>query len=107
MVRLTIWDKETAYFRELQCISNRKNQVVIITSISPRLYEGNILNIRIMSNLLLRNISLLQRNYYSPQHQEHASASILTTTLTSYIASKRRINFYPPHECMTTHRLEK
>ncbi|CAN7074011.1 unnamed protein product, partial [Brassica oleracea var. botrytis] len=54
-----------AYFRELQCISNRKNQVVIITSISPR------------------NISLLQRNYYSPQHQEHASASILTTTLTS------------------------
>lgn len=59
-----------------------------------------------MSNLLLRNISLLKGNYYSPQHQEHVSDSTLTTTLISYNDSKRRINFYPPNECMATHRLK-
>ncbi|KAH0884987.1 hypothetical protein HID58_061083, partial [Brassica napus] len=42
MVRLTIWDKEATYFRELHHISSRKYQVVIITSISPRLYEGKL-----------------------------------------------------------------
>ncbi|KAH0868414.1 hypothetical protein HID58_075436, partial [Brassica napus] len=40
IVRLTIWDNQAANFRELQGISNRKYQVVIITSASPRLYEG-------------------------------------------------------------------
>ncbi|CAN6873203.1 unnamed protein product [Brassica oleracea var. botrytis] len=39
MVRLTIWDNETVNFRELNHISTRKTQIVIITSIIPRLHE--------------------------------------------------------------------
>ncbi|KAH0907799.1 hypothetical protein HID58_039626, partial [Brassica napus] len=39
LVRLTIWDNEAANFRELNRISTRKNQIVIITSIIPRLHE--------------------------------------------------------------------
>ncbi|CAF2161793.1 unnamed protein product [Brassica napus] len=54
-----------ANFKELNSIPTRKNQIVIITSI------------------ISRNISLLKENYYSPQHQEHVSASTLTTTLIS------------------------
>ncbi|KAG5416085.1 hypothetical protein IGI04_003652 [Brassica rapa subsp. trilocularis] len=50
MVRLTIWDNEAANFRELNRISTRKNQIVIITSIIPRLHEGNKLNKKFMSN---------------------------------------------------------
>ncbi|CAN7132790.1 unnamed protein product [Brassica rapa subsp. narinosa] len=42
MVRLTIWDNETANFRELNHISTRKNQIVIITNIIPRLHEGKL-----------------------------------------------------------------
>ncbi|KAG5378075.1 hypothetical protein IGI04_025917 [Brassica rapa subsp. trilocularis] len=42
MVRLTIWDNEAANFRELNRISTRKNQIVIITSIIPRLHEGKL-----------------------------------------------------------------
>ncbi|CAN7098950.1 unnamed protein product, partial [Brassica rapa subsp. narinosa] len=42
LVRLTLWDKEAANFRELNRISTRKNQIVIITSIIPRLYEGKL-----------------------------------------------------------------
>ncbi|KAH0872970.1 hypothetical protein HID58_070332 [Brassica napus] len=40
LVRLTIWDNEAANFRELNRISTRKNQIVIITSISPRNYHS-------------------------------------------------------------------
>ncbi|KAH0885439.1 hypothetical protein HID58_061535, partial [Brassica napus] len=40
VVRLTIWDNEAANFRGLNHISTRKNQIVIITSIIPRLHEG-------------------------------------------------------------------
>ncbi|KAG5409622.1 hypothetical protein IGI04_005941 [Brassica rapa subsp. trilocularis] len=50
MVRLTTWDNEAANFRELNRISTRKNQIVIITSIIPRLHEGNKLNKKFMSN---------------------------------------------------------
>ncbi|CAG7907574.1 unnamed protein product, partial [Brassica rapa] len=39
LVRLTLWDKEAANFRELNRISTRKNQIVIITSIIQRLHE--------------------------------------------------------------------
>ncbi|KAH0883617.1 hypothetical protein HID58_059713, partial [Brassica napus] len=39
VVRLTIWDNEAANFRRLNRISTRKNQIVIITSIIPRLHE--------------------------------------------------------------------
>ncbi|KAH0927303.1 hypothetical protein HID58_019559, partial [Brassica napus] len=42
LVRLTFWDKEAANFRELNRISTRKNQIVIITSIIPRLHEGKL-----------------------------------------------------------------
>ncbi|KAG5413274.1 hypothetical protein IGI04_000841 [Brassica rapa subsp. trilocularis] len=42
MVRLTTWDNEAANFRELNRISTRKNQIVIITSIIPRLHEGKL-----------------------------------------------------------------
>ncbi|KAH0914858.1 hypothetical protein HID58_029304 [Brassica napus] len=42
LVRLTIWDNEAAIFRELNSISTRKNQIVIITSIIPRLHEGKL-----------------------------------------------------------------
>ncbi|CAG7864709.1 unnamed protein product [Brassica rapa] len=42
MVRLTIWDNETANFRELNHIPTRKNQIVIITNIIPRLHEGKL-----------------------------------------------------------------
>ncbi|KAH0898605.1 hypothetical protein HID58_048173 [Brassica napus] len=42
LVRLTIWDNEAANFRELNRISTRKNQIVIITSIIPRLHEGKL-----------------------------------------------------------------
>ncbi|CAF1742041.1 unnamed protein product [Brassica oleracea var. botrytis] len=42
VVRLTIWDNEAANFRELNRISTRKNQIVIVTSIIPRLYEGKL-----------------------------------------------------------------
>ncbi|CAN6881833.1 unnamed protein product [Brassica oleracea var. botrytis] len=42
LVRLTIWDKEAANFRELNRISTRKNQIVFITSIIPQLYEGKL-----------------------------------------------------------------
>ncbi|KAH0858342.1 hypothetical protein HID58_086603, partial [Brassica napus] len=42
MVRLTIWDNETSNFRELNHISTRKTQIVIITSIIPRLHEGKL-----------------------------------------------------------------
>ncbi|CAN7009527.1 unnamed protein product [Brassica oleracea var. botrytis] len=40
VVRLTIWDNEVANFRELNCMSTRKNQIVIITSSIPWLHEG-------------------------------------------------------------------
>ncbi|CAG7871288.1 unnamed protein product [Brassica rapa] len=39
LVRLTLWDKEASNFRELNRISTRKKQVVIITSIIPRIHE--------------------------------------------------------------------
>ncbi|CAN7094882.1 unnamed protein product, partial [Brassica rapa subsp. narinosa] len=65
MVRLTTWDNEAANFRELNRISTRKNQIVIITSIIPRLHE------------------VYDRTF------------TLTPTLISYNASKRRINCYP------------
>ncbi|CAN6859807.1 unnamed protein product, partial [Brassica oleracea] len=42
VVRLTIWDNEAANFRELNRISTRKNQILIVTSIIPRLYEGKL-----------------------------------------------------------------
>ncbi|CAN7033903.1 unnamed protein product [Brassica rapa subsp. trilocularis] len=42
LVRLTIWDNETANFRELNRISTKKNQIIIITSIIPRLHEGKL-----------------------------------------------------------------
>ncbi|CAN6933380.1 unnamed protein product, partial [Brassica oleracea] len=42
VVRLTIWDNEAANFRGLNRISTRKNQIVIITSIIPRLHEGKL-----------------------------------------------------------------
>ncbi|KAG5406878.1 hypothetical protein IGI04_012997 [Brassica rapa subsp. trilocularis] len=42
MVRLTIWVNEAAIFRELNRISTKKNQIVIITSIIPRLHEGKL-----------------------------------------------------------------
>ncbi|KAH0896167.1 LOW QUALITY PROTEIN: hypothetical protein HID58_045735 [Brassica napus] len=42
LVRLTIWDNEVANFRELNRISTRKNQIVIITSIIPQLHEGKL-----------------------------------------------------------------
>ncbi|KAH0847158.1 hypothetical protein HID58_088812 [Brassica napus] len=42
MVRLTIWDNEAANFKELNRISTKKNQIVIITSIIPRLHEGKL-----------------------------------------------------------------
>ncbi|CAN6867801.1 unnamed protein product [Brassica oleracea] len=42
VVCLTIWDNEAANFRELNRISTRKNQIVIVTSIIPRLYEGKL-----------------------------------------------------------------
>ncbi|KAH0928240.1 hypothetical protein HID58_013967, partial [Brassica napus] len=42
LVRLTLWDKEASNFRELNHISTRKNQIVIITSIIPRLHEGKL-----------------------------------------------------------------
>ncbi|CAN7135381.1 unnamed protein product, partial [Brassica rapa subsp. narinosa] len=35
-------DKETSNFRELNPISTRKNQIVIITSIILRLHEGKL-----------------------------------------------------------------
>ncbi|CAN6975572.1 unnamed protein product [Brassica rapa subsp. trilocularis] len=54
-----------ANFKELNRISTRKNQIVIITSIIPR-------------------------NYHSQSHQDRAF--ILTTTLISYNAFKRGIN---------------
>ncbi|KAG5382970.1 hypothetical protein IGI04_034440 [Brassica rapa subsp. trilocularis] len=50
MVRITIWDNEAANLRKLNRISTRKNQIVIITSIIPRLHEGNKLNKKFMSN---------------------------------------------------------
>ncbi|KAH0911622.1 hypothetical protein HID58_034943, partial [Brassica napus] len=40
LVRLTLWDKEASNFRELNRISTRKKQVVIITSIIPRIHEA-------------------------------------------------------------------
>ncbi|CAN7110499.1 unnamed protein product, partial [Brassica rapa subsp. narinosa] len=58
-------DKETSNFRELNHISTRKNQIVIITSI-------------------------ILRNYHSQPHMDRAST--LTTILISYNASKRGIN---------------
>ncbi|KAH0857262.1 hypothetical protein HID58_085523 [Brassica napus] len=42
MVRLTIWDNQAVYFRELNRISTRKHQIIIITSIIPRLHEGKL-----------------------------------------------------------------
>ncbi|KAL0658209.1 hypothetical protein Bca4012_078794 [Brassica carinata] len=42
LLRLTLWDKEASNFRELNHISARKNQIVIITSIIPRLHEGKL-----------------------------------------------------------------
>ncbi|CAG7864147.1 unnamed protein product [Brassica rapa] len=42
LVRLTLWDKEASNFRELNRIYTRKNQIVIITSIIPRLHEGQL-----------------------------------------------------------------
>ncbi|KAH0939313.1 hypothetical protein HID58_006774, partial [Brassica napus] len=39
LVRLTIWDDKAANFRELNHISTKKNQIVIITSIIQRLHE--------------------------------------------------------------------
>ncbi|CAG7906967.1 unnamed protein product [Brassica rapa] len=39
LVRLTLWDKEASNFRELNHIYTRKKQIVIITSIIPRLHE--------------------------------------------------------------------
>ncbi|CAN6970129.1 unnamed protein product, partial [Brassica rapa subsp. trilocularis] len=67
-------DKETSNFRELNHIYTRKNQIVIITSIIPRLHE-------------------VYENYHSQPHLDRAST--LTTILVSYNASKRRINCYP------------
>ncbi|CAN7098705.1 unnamed protein product [Brassica rapa subsp. narinosa] len=37
-----MWDNEAANFRELNRISTRKNQIVIITNIIPRLHEGKL-----------------------------------------------------------------
>ncbi|KAH0917588.1 hypothetical protein HID58_025248 [Brassica napus] len=42
LVRLTIWDNEAANFRELNRVSTKKNQIIIITSIIPRLHEGKL-----------------------------------------------------------------
>ncbi|CAN6870042.1 unnamed protein product [Brassica oleracea] len=39
VARITIWDNEAANFRELNRISTRKNQIIIITSIIPQLHE--------------------------------------------------------------------
>ncbi|CAN7046828.1 unnamed protein product, partial [Brassica oleracea var. botrytis] len=89
MVRLTIWDNQEAYFRELNRISTRKHQIVIITSIIPRLHE---VYVKINAYIYFT----FQGNYHSQPHLDRAST--LTTILISYNASKRRINCYPKHD---------
>ncbi|KAG2251239.1 hypothetical protein Bca52824_081375 [Brassica carinata] len=42
-VRLTLMDNASALFRELHCRTNLKHEVVIITSINPRVCKGKLI----------------------------------------------------------------
>ncbi|KAH0882639.1 hypothetical protein HID58_058735, partial [Brassica napus] len=77
MVRLTIWDSETANFRELNHISPRKKP-----NRNHHKYHS-------------------MENYHSQPHLDRAFTS--TPTLISYNASKRGINCYTKLEAITPH----